>query len=104
MKAAWKKKWIKALRSGEYKQAKNELRSLGGTDGEVLGYCCLGVLCDIANVRWKGSNCTYGSCDLNRKGQAYFGLDAVKTGELIHLNDTLKKSFKQIANHIEKHL
>ena len=32
--------WIKALRSGEYKQTKECLN-----DG--VGYCCLGVLCDI---------------------------------------------------------
>lgn len=33
--------WTAALRSGEYQQAKGYLR----TDD---GYCCLGVLCDIA--------------------------------------------------------
>lgn len=35
------KKWVAALRSGEYKQAKKSLR----TDE---GYCCLGVACEIA--------------------------------------------------------
>lgn len=34
-------KWVKALRSGKYKQGKSRLR----TDNE---YCCLGVLCDIS--------------------------------------------------------
>ena len=32
------KKWVKALRSGKYKQAKAVLKYSGG------GYCCLGVL------------------------------------------------------------
>jgi len=36
-----KKKWIKALRSGKYKQGKMVLHS---TDNK---FCCLGVLCDL---------------------------------------------------------
>lgn len=35
-----KEKWINALRSGEYKQGREKLRSPNG-------YCCLGVLCDL---------------------------------------------------------
>lgn len=35
-----KQKWIDALRSGDYEQGSEKLRS-------VSGYCCLGVLCDI---------------------------------------------------------
>ena len=41
MKEAIKDKWVSALLSGEYKQAKNTLNN-----GE--GFCCLGVLCDLA--------------------------------------------------------
>jgi hypothetical protein len=37
-----KAKWLAALRSGQYRQAKHHLRN--GNDG----YCCLGVLCEIA--------------------------------------------------------
>lgn len=40
MKKEVKKKWVAALRSGKYKQAKGALRSRNG-------YCCLGVLCDL---------------------------------------------------------
>lgn len=36
-----KARWIAALRSGEYKQTKSELRSA------VDKFCCLGVLCDL---------------------------------------------------------
>lgn len=40
MKKTVMKKWVKALRSGEYKQTKGRLRN-------SVGFCCLGVLCDI---------------------------------------------------------
>lgn len=36
-----KRRWVDALRSGEYEQAKNYLSTSDG-------YCCLGVLCEIA--------------------------------------------------------
>lgn len=36
------KKWVKALRSGEYKQGKNYLKNIDRT------FCCLGVACAIA--------------------------------------------------------
>lgn len=41
--AALKAKWIEALRSGDYEQARGTLY-----DGE--GYCCLGVLCKVAGL------------------------------------------------------
>lgn len=34
------RKWVKALRSGEFKQGKRRLR-----DGDA--FCCLGVACDL---------------------------------------------------------
>lgn len=37
-------KWLKALRSGDYKQADSVLKSLNG------GYCCLGVICEEQKV------------------------------------------------------
>ena len=41
-------KWVKALRSGEYRQAKSVL-----TDGR--GFCCLGVACEISGLgHWDG--------------------------------------------------
>lgn len=40
--------WAKALRSGEYKQTTGALRRSAVSDTQGEGYCCLGVLCDIA--------------------------------------------------------
>lgn len=44
MKPEIKEKWLIALRSNEYKQGKDWLRS---NVGGVIRYCCLGVLCDL---------------------------------------------------------
>lgn len=40
-------KWVTALESGEYKQVKGALQKEIDDNGTV-GYCCLGVLCDLA--------------------------------------------------------
>jgi hypothetical protein len=40
MKEEVMRKWVAALRSGEYKQTKRNLR-------DEHGFCCLGVLCDL---------------------------------------------------------
>ena len=41
------KEWIAALRSGEYKQAKNTLTRVDSHDG-TISHCCLGVACHLA--------------------------------------------------------
>ena len=41
-----KAKWVEALRSGKYTQARHALKG-------DRGFCCLGVLCDISGVgKW----------------------------------------------------
>lgn len=53
-----KKKWIDALRSGEYPQTTGKLQRTcphiiyGRTDAPP-GYCCLGVLCKVADVEFR---------------------------------------------------
>lgn len=41
MNKAIKKQWVKALRSGEYKQGRDQLRN------DSDRFCCLGVLCNL---------------------------------------------------------
>lgn len=41
MDAELKNKWVSALRSGDYEQGMDSLRTVKGE------FCCLGVLCDI---------------------------------------------------------
>jgi hypothetical protein len=50
MQAELKEKWVAALRSGEYAQTKGVLR-------DKEGFCCLGVLCDVAQPDgWSDGN------------------------------------------------
>lgn len=44
-------RWTEALRSGKYSQTKDYLHVVSNgdpADGEAPGYCCLGVLCELA--------------------------------------------------------
>lgn len=101
------KKWIAALRSGEFKQATNKLQ-----EGDC--YCCLGVGCVVAErggvqVARDGTGILLGET-LERQPQAaawlgLYSLDGFPRGgrsdvkSLIIYND--KKSFAEIADIIE---
>ncbi len=93
-------KWIKALKSGKYKQTTGELKNKNG-------YCCLGVLCEIkakeqkkkfyehknggvlseTQMKWSGIKSQNGKC---------------KRTDLVYMNDYLKYSFSEIADFIKK--
>jgi hypothetical protein len=51
MKKSVAKKWVKALRSGKYEQISGKLERKGG-------FCCLGVLCKVAEENGKRVNKT----------------------------------------------
>lgn len=101
------KKWVAALRSGEFRQGKYQLCC-----GEQ--YCCLGVLCEIAirngvDVRIsEHDGCKrYDSLeyDLSERVMKWAGL-ASRGGcygddSLVADNDCYNKSFSQIADIIE---
>jgi hypothetical protein len=89
------KKWVAALRSGEYKQCQQRL-----TDGE--GYCCLGVACAIspnAVDGWK-EDCTLPWGVREWLGLATAWGDNNCNGSLSQLND-MGKTFAEIADLIE---
>lgn len=123
MKPEIKKRWVEALRSGEYQQAKDYLVSLEG-------YCCLGVLCEIAvqdgvvyregdeyistsegfdvnNVdlpvavqRWAGVEDAYdGGFTSLRSNVPYKNTD--RNADFTELNDEMDYTFKMIADAIE---
>lgn len=105
-------KWVKALRSGEYKQAVGRLRT-------NEGFCCLGVLCDLhaKETRTKWDKLGYFS------NHFYFGeskklpykvikwaginpdpkvaLKFIPRTSLIYMNDGMSATFDQIADYIE---
>lgn len=111
LKPAIKKRWLKALRSGEYAQTTGLLR-------DASGYCCLGVLCDVVKndkavkLEWKelvAGNFVFDYCDTHLPGvvEDYVvvarGPDDDAFGPLINRNDD-GQTFKQIANIIERHM
>jgi len=50
MRQVTKDEWTAALRSGEYEQGRLSLKKYN-LHGELV-YCCMGVLCDLAEVNW----------------------------------------------------
>jgi hypothetical protein len=113
-----KAKWIAALRSGEYKQARQRLRL-----PETNAMCCLGVLCDIhrktvkkAGYIWRDDQYLCKNDVLPQEVVKWAGLpdsnpDVDCNGrsvELAVLNDgdsqTKMHTFKQIATIIQKQL
>jgi len=107
MKKNIMKKWVKALKSGKYKQSQNILEN-------YYGYCCLGVLCKVAEKNkirvnkhklgdLKGSSLTSQKNVLKWSGmRTGLGDIEIVGTTLSSLNDR-GKSFKQIANVIEKY-
>jgi len=108
-------KWIAALRSGEFEQAKEVLFTEPDTDGKQ-SYCCLGVACVLAirEGREEGFPAyeTAGDWDqelpdsirkwLGLSSRSGFLLDEVEGQEhLIGLNDHAGYTFAQIADVIE---
>ena len=110
------RKWLKALRSGKYDQVQGQLREAeydyddDDYDAEpkltnVVGFCCLGVLCDIAA---KDGGRQWGERGMNDDDETppevildYLGLDSDMTSHLIEMNDDQGASFEEIADEIE---
>lgn len=111
-------RWVAALRSGEYKQSKEELR---GKDG----FCCLGVLCDLYSKErgipwvgdvamhyatawlpnevsnWAGMKNRDGSTNSSHAGEP-MTVGYARFVSLVHANDS-DVEFGEIANLIENH-
>ncbi len=87
--------WIAALESGEYKQAQGRLRT-------NEGYCCLGVLCDVAKRQGVIRAYSAGGDYLPQSVKRWVGLNSVmgsygSIGSLTLDNDVRGKSFTEIA-------
>ena len=115
-----RKKWVEALRSGDYKQTTGALKNIGAN---VDMFCCLGVACDLSGLGkwrfphqgeidyWDGESMQSGV--LTPRMQDWLGvnnsevevyIDDEETGErretLVSLNDS-GWTFEQIADLIE---
>ena len=98
------KKWVKALRSGDYKQGVGKLRDVHNN------FCCLGVLTDLYikknKLKWNnGISFPYdfkGQCfTLTPEVFDWAMLDYDIESKLINMNDN-KVPFKKIADYIEE--
>lgn len=115
---AFKEKWLKALRSGEYEQGHGYLRT------SANHFCCLGVAGDLHNNEtWQIPDNEYavyrtagGGVEMLVRGdvpdnvydalnQFYpdHGVATTITARLASMNDT-RRSFAEIADWIEEHL
>lgn len=95
-----KDKWIKALRSGDYKQTRGKLSTSHGK-----GFCCLGVLADVIDPdAWRPEDVT---C---RQWRDHAGLlpgavlDIATQSTLATKNDQFRSNFAEIANWVEENV
>ena len=116
------RRWVAALRSGDYKQGVGRLRAHRGDDG--VKYCCLGVLTDLwvqdAGQHWteegvpSSQSGVYGGVWLSPEVQAWSGMSnesgrlsrcvytAGRAAEsLAEANDSTTFDFSAIADIIE---
>lgn len=106
MKRALKEAWVTALRSDEFPQARGLLHRLYDENGnEAEGFCCLGVLCEVAiregltvekddigdRIEYRNSAADYydywSDGDLNIDLIELFGLEHDAQTVLINMND-----------------
>lgn len=118
------KKWVKALRSGDYIQTEGNLRRNDPDNKEDIlslrnGYCCLGVLSeqiynleDVKATGWKYQkkqgywfNETYGGgtydTSVPEEVAIIIGITEQAQDNFIAMNDRYGKTFEQIARVIE---
>lgn len=98
----FKDRWVKALRSGDYKQGQCYLVSKDIEGNKT--YCCMGVICDLeTNGRFTNSD---KDSPLSRREYIPEVLrkNISLQEKLSNFNDTGGKSFKWISNWIDKNL
>ena len=101
---ASKRQWLKALRSGEYKQGVGALKSMAGDTGEQQ-FCCLGVARDAGLCTRKKPSDKTDSCQDEYVTTTFLPMNVQKF--LANKNDGDggdRWSFSKIANWIERNL
>jgi len=93
-----KKQWLVALRSGKFKQGTSVLKDKSNN------YCCLGVFCKIKDRLGKVNQYdTYNISGFDPTLPSNM-ISTDTQDKLISLNDSERKSFKEIADWIENNL
>jgi len=95
------RKWVDALRSGEYKQTTGSLH-------DADGYCCLGVACKVfipaEKLKKDEDGCIHGFMPLDQNYAPRWltfinkDFDRLTEAELTALNDECEFSFDEIAD------
>ena len=93
-----KDRWIKALRSGRYPKTVGVLIEREHKKNTINRHCCLGVLERILSYPSQSQT------KLLYNGRYPIGLSRNFQNTLISLNDEKQKSFKEIADYIEKNI
>jgi len=104
----FKKKWVEALRSGEYIQGISQLHYTDFKDENEIDiidkYCCLGVACRVLGYTDK-QILEYGNIPKSFElVPSELKKDGGTQATLVMMNDEEGKSFNEIADWIEKHL
>lgn len=101
MDAEIKRKWVEALRSGQFQQTKKFLHKDGA-------YCCLGVLCVVTGTSINAQGTGAGGGDDYLVVHDLLGRGKIHSQEvsrdLWKMNDVDDASFAEIADYIEEHL
>lgn len=110
--------WLEALESGQYVQGVGALRTARSPnpDDNLDGFCCLGVLCDLATKdgdgKWDAASCGF-TCqfrDIHEYGHEthlpplfrhMMGINEDQSDALITMNDN-SVPFKDIAKYIRE--
>ncbi len=90
------KKWLKALRSGKFKQGRGMLENNGY-------FCCLGVACKVNKLEYCGYDGILTDENKNALGLRDPSGDFLDGDALVTMNDLRGAGFRKIATYIEKH-
>jgi hypothetical protein len=98
------KDWVEALRSGNYQQVQGTLK--GKKDNGSVGYCCLGVFCEINNRDMKAYGFYEDGSPLHEGENEHYDYCREMIGDIVvdkgtKMNDE-GKSFYEIADMIEE--
>lgn len=103
MDSVIKKKWVDALRSGKYRQARMQLKERN--PGRHCSYCCLGVLCNVIDPKgWDGEWFRGIETELPFELRRGLGITEDQQNTLVSMNDDDLANFETIAQYIEENL